>query len=418
MTRKIFRQIAAALVLTCAVASCNNGIEEWEPTPGPKPDPTPDPTPAEGLWSKRACETYDAICLYYQIKSGNAAGLFNENYPKGAGDGAASFLWPYDGMVSGFACLNRLGADVKYTDRVERFQAYYRNYAVMAVGGYGSSTDGKSGGGDRFYDDNSIVGIELVEAYRQTGDGKYLDRCAQIVDFLKTGKDNIFGGALWWCESNIHQPGNDSSNKPACANGYATWFLLQYYEVCPQSEKAEVLAIAKELYSWLYTNLRDPEDNTYWNSKGADGVINRTKWTYNSGAMIAGGLRLYKATGESKYLDQAKATADGAYNYFVRSRNGLPLAYPTNDPWFTIQLIKSYIELEPYHQACKNYINTFITFAEYAWNHGKASNGLFYEDWTGKNINPDRDKSLLMQAAAMESMAVIALYKGETIANN
>ncbi len=38
---------------------------------------------------------------------------------------------------------------------------------------------------------------------------------------------------------------------------------------------------------------------------------------------------------------------------------------------------------------------------------------FYYEDWTGKNINPDRDKSLLMQAAALESLATVALYKGE-----
>lgn len=71
--------------------------------------------------------------------------------------------------------------------------------------------------------------------------------------------------------------------------------------------------MAKEFYGWLYENLRDPMDNVYWNSKGADGVINKTKWTYNSGAMIASGLRLYKITGEAKYLQQAKDTADGAY---------------------------------------------------------------------------------------------------------
>ena len=174
-----------------------------------------------------------------------------------------------------------------------------------------------------------------------------------------------------------------------------------------------MLSLAKDLYGWLYTNLRDPSDNVYWNSKGADGNINQTKWTYNSGAMIAAGLRLYKATGDVSYLTQAKATADGSYNYFVKSRNGIPLCYPTNDPWFTIQLIKSYIELEPEYSACKAYIDVFISNLDYAWEHGRMGNGLFYEDWTGKNINPDRDKSLLMQAAALESLATVALYKGE-----
>lgn len=363
-------------------------------------------------WKSRAKETYLSIVRNYRIGTGAASGLFKENYPAGSGDGLASFLWPYDGMVSGLAALNRLGEDVGYVNAVENFQKYYRTYGAVAVGGYGSSTDGTNGGGDRFYDDNSIVGIEFVEAYRQTKDTKYLDRCAQIVKFLNSGRDDTFGGALWWNESYRNVPGNDSSNKPACANGFATWFLLSYYEFCPQSEKKQVLDMAKEFYGWLYENLRDTMDNVYWNSKGADGVINKTKWTYNSGAMIAAGLRLYRITGDAEYLEQAKATADGAYKNFVRNNNDL-FCYPTHDPWFTVQLIKSYIELEPEHTPCKSYIKTFVSYADYAWKHARSQNGLFYEDWSGRNPNPDRDKSLLMQAAALESFAVIALYTGE-----
>lgn len=398
---KAFAAASAAIVL----ASCGGDKEKYEPVnPGGGDD-----KPTTVNWTERAVEMYNTVNSFYQIGAGTAKGLYVEEF----GKGSISFLWPYDGMCSAFAALNALGHDVDYANRIERFQAYYRNSAVFNVGGYGSSTNGSTGGGDRFYDDNSIIGIELCEAYRQTKDPKYLTRCAQIVKFLKTGMDDTMGKALWWCESNINQRGNDSSNKPACANGFATWFLLQYYELAPEAEKAELLSMAETLYDWLYKNLRDPEDNVYWNSKQADGSINRTKWTYNSGAMVANGLRLYKATGDISYLNQAKATADGAYNYFVRPRNGLNLSYPTNDPWFTIQLIKAYIELEPNHKNCKNYIEVFVSNLNNAWKNGRDSQGLFYEDWTGKNINPSRDRTLLMQAAAIESLAVVALYKKE-----
>lgn len=411
MKNRILRQFAVCIVAIAAFSSCDSGVEEWNGDNG-NGNGTDKPA-AEVCWHERASDTYSAILSAYYIRSGSAAGLFNENSPKASGDGAASFLWPYDGIVSGLAALNRLGYDVDYVSAVENFQKYYRPSGAVATGGYGSSTDGVNGGGDRFYDDNSIVGIELVEAFRQTSDAKYLDRCAQIVRFLNSGLDDTMGRALWWNESYKNVPGNDSSNKPCCANGFAAWFLMSYYEVCPQSEKTGILDFARTLYTWLYDNLRDPSDNVYWNSKGADGVINTTKWTYNSGAMIAAGLRLYKATGDMSYLNQAKATADGAYNYFVKSRNGLALCYPTNDPWFTIQLVKAFIELEPEYPACRTYIDVFITNLEYAWEHGRMDNGLFHEDWTGKNVNPDRDKSLLMQAAALESLATVALYKGE-----
>ena len=158
--------ISAAAVCISAI-SCSKDVEEWNGNGGSKPKPE-----IVIDWKSRAKETYLSIVRNYRIGTGAASGLFKENYPAGSGDGLASFLWPYDGMVSGIAALNRLGEDVGYVNAVENFQKYYRTYGAVAVGGYGSSTDGTNGGGDRFYDDNSIVGIELVEAYRQTKDTK------------------------------------------------------------------------------------------------------------------------------------------------------------------------------------------------------------------------------------------------------
>ena len=413
MKRSLLRAIVPLLSALAVSCACSDGAkEEFIPVDGGGSGG--DKPAGKVVWHERAHETFGVIDRLYRVGSGATAGFYNENYPKGGGDLSASYLWPYDGLLSGVALLNKLGYDVDYAAKVERFQAYWRTSGAVAVGGYGSQTNGSAGGGDRFYDDNSIVGLNLVEAYRQLKNPVYLTRCGQIVQFLLSGEDDVMGGALWWCEGQKNKPGNGDSNKPACANGYAQWFLTSYYEFCPESEKAGVLALARRLYDWEYKNLRDPEDNVYWNSKGADGVVNTTKWTYNSGAMIAAGVRLYQITGEEHYLKEARATADGAYNYFVRGRNGIPLCYPLNDPWFTIKLVRSYIELEPYHKNCSRYIETFIADLERAWKDGRSSNGLFYEDWSGKHVNPDRDKSLLMQDAALESLGTIALYKGET----
>ena len=396
---------------TCAPAACGDPAKEQD-TPGNNNGNGGGKEQQTVVWHERAYETWLAIERLYGITTGATAGFFNENYPKGSGDLSASYLWPYDGLMSGVALLNKLGYDVGYKAKVDRYEAYWRPRAVRNIGGYGSSTDGTNGGGSRFYDDNSIIGINLVEAYKQTSDNVYLERAARIVDFLLDGEDNVFGGGLWWCESNINKPGDGDSNKPACANGYAQWFLLSYCDVCSASEKERALALAKRLYAWEYANLRDPEDNVYWNDRGADGNINTTKWTYNSGAMIAAGTRLYHLTGEKHYLDEAVATADGAYNYYVRSREGIPLCYPLNDPWFTVKLIRAYMELEPDYSKCTNYIEVFISNLEKAWTAGRMANGLFYENWTGK-ANAERDKSLLMQDAALESLGAVALYKKE-----
>ena len=83
-----------------------------------------------------------------------------------------------------------------------------------------------------------------------------------------------------------------------------------------------------------------------------------------------------------------------------------------NDPWFTVKLIRAYMELEPDYSRCTNYIEVFISNLNQAWTAGRMANGLFYENWTGK-ANAERDKSLLMQDAALESLGAVALYKKE-----
>lgn len=402
---KTILAILPALLFSCA----GDDVEKYIP-----PTPITPPEPGEEVvYHKRAKELFDVINQCYRINNGATEGLYNENYPKKDGDNAASFLWPYDGLVSGAAALHALGYDVNYTDMVNRFDVYYRTSSGnVNIGGYGSSTNGTNGGGTRYYDDNSIVGIDLVEAFSLTQDPAYLAKAKQIVEFLKSGEDNTFGGGLWWNEDEKNIPGNENSNKPTCANGNAILFLLNYYSICPQDEKADVLDFAKRLYNWTVANLRDPADGCYWNDKQASGSIREVKWTYNTGAMISNGVRLHKITGESSYLDSAIESSEGAYNYFVRPLNGLALAYPDHDPWFTTKLVRAFIDIEPYYKNAGNYIKTFINFLDYAYENARMTNGLYYEDWTG--ASPKRAEQLLMQDAALESLGIIALYKGET----
>jgi len=395
--KKIFYLLLTALMNT----SCADGSEPYI-----KPDDGGTP-PAETVSCHlRAKELFDLINQYYK-----AGDLFKESYPTQSGDGTYSYLWSYDALVSGAAQLHALGYNVRYSDIVNGFEKYYRQNAHNNnIGGYGSSTNGTTGGGTRFYDDNSIVGISLLEAFHLTQDATYLERASGIVPFLKNGIDSNLGGALWWNEDYRYNHSSAEANKPACSNGYATLFLLEYYKVCPEPEKQEILDMAKGLYDWMRTNLYDSSTKCYWNDRNANGSINRTLWTYNSGVMIQNGIRLAEITGNSQYLEEAKITAQGAYDYFVKIRNGV-LSYTDNDPWFNTKLLLAYIDLAPYSEAAKTYIETYYNFINNGYKKARLDTGLFYEDWTGGS--PGRYYLLLMQAAVVESYGVLGVYKGE-----
>ena len=279
----VFALTISVVVSMMASCACGSDVEKFDKPSGGGNKPKPEKV----VYNVRAKSLFDSINQIYRIKDGALSGLYLENYPAQSGDPSNSYLWPYDGLVSGVANLHALGYDVDYKSFVDRFEAYWTETGKRNVGGYASQTDGNTGNGDRFYDDNSIVGLDLVEAYNLLKDEVYIERAGRIVKFLKSGYDDTFGGALWWNESLINVPSDGNSNKPACANAFATLFLLRYYKICPNEQKSEVLELAQKLYSWLVQNLRDPEDNCYWNDKAANGgAINKTKWTYNSGAMI------------------------------------------------------------------------------------------------------------------------------------
>jgi hypothetical protein len=404
------KMLKYTLIATLAFAStaCGTDIEPVNPGKGGNGDIEPG---EQTDYKARAKEMYDIVRPLYLITSGAADGLYREE-----ADGTTqSFLWPFDGWLSCVNELHRLGYDVDYPNEVAKAQRYYTTGAgyPAQIPGYGSSTSGTTGGGTRFYDDNSIIGANLVEAYRVTGDARLLAWCKQIVAFLKTGEDDHLGGAMWWNENqkDPNAAGGDF-NKACCSNGYGTNFLLNYHSVCPADEKADVLAFAIRLYDWLYTNLRDPLDNTYWNARQALGAIQNTKWTYNSGIMIKNGLLLYKITGQSKYLDHAKATTTGVYNTFVRMNTTANiLAYPNNDPWFNTKLLTALIDIVPYMPAAKSYVDIYTAFIDYGYENCRTANNLFYEGWVSNPGDQGRYGNLLNQAAVIESYAAIARYK-------
>ncbi|MDR2361262.1 MAG: glycoside hydrolase family 76 protein [Prevotellaceae bacterium] len=404
MGKTIILTIAVMFTLT---ACGHNDVEPFMP---PGSGTKPDTGTTDIVYHQRAKELFDVVNRLYRITPTDEASLYREDLH----GSDYSFLWPFDGMISGAAALYRLGYPIAYEAMVDNYEKYSRPYAGdVSAPGYGSATNGSTGSGTRFYDDNAIVGVELVEAYVQTRQQKYLDRSAVVYAFLQSGLDTIMGEALWWNEDQRNRPGMDDSNKPACANGYATYFLLNYHAICPQTKKDSVLLFAQKLYEWLRTNLQDQSDKTYWNDKNVSGRINQTKWTYNSGVMILNGLLLFQITGEQRYLHEANGTAIGAYNYFVKPRNGLPLAYPDHDPWFNTKLLKAYIEIAPYLPAADTYVNTYIQLINHGYNRARTDNGLFYEDWTG--ASQGRYTNLLHQAAVIESYALIALYGNENI---
>jgi predicted alpha-1,6-mannanase (GH76 family) len=267
--------------------------------------------------------------------------------------------------------------------------------------GYASGLTTKNGGGRKFYDDNEWMGLELVEAYRTLKDPKYLQKAQDVFRFVISGWSDELGGGIYWRE---WKDGDPPPTKNTCSNGPAAVLAMKLYE---ETKDPAYLEWAQRILDWV-VKLRTP-DYVYWDHLNSDGSINKGAFTYNVGTVLEANALLYKATGEKRYLEEARKLADGSLAHFAKRDASAGLAFYPKTPWFNVVLFRGYIELyrvDP--EKKKKYIEAMRSNVLYAWEHARDSKGLFSKDWSGKTGIGEAHKRLLDKAPMVEFYALLA----------
>ena len=101
--------------------------------------------------------------------------------------------------------------------------------------------------------------------------------------------------------------------KHTCSNAPSAVLGVKLYRLTKDSKYLEK---AKETYAWTKKNLCDPNDHLYWDNINLKGNIAKEKYAYNSGQMIQAGVLLYEETGDEQYLRDAQQTAAGTDTFF------------------------------------------------------------------------------------------------------
>lgn len=164
------------------------------------------------------------------------------------------------------------------------------------------------------------------------------------------------GGGMFWQWQPIENPNANAAGdgKMSCINFPTVVAAMLLYDLAPADRKGDenpetwtnaygsftrphyetkdrYLEMAKEIYGWSAEKLGDMQtgmivDNRHGDSRGGHPLL------YNQGTFIGAASLLYKATGDSVYLDNAKAGADYSINEL--SKGGyLPWAHNPNNPY-------------------------------------------------------------------------------------
>jgi len=361
---------------------------------------------------QRAEKMYADIWKHYRVPA--YQGLFSEFFPSyktGSlnyfqGDKVktkeVSFLWPFSGVFSVTNVLLTIPSErrkyLPYLDSVSTGMEAYRDTTRSPIGyqAYPSRFEKD----DRYYDDNGLVGIEYMEAYFNTKNLVYLSRAKVVFKFIMSGWSDQLGGGVYWVEGHHDM-------KPACSNGMDMLVALKLYKA---TKDPYYLKWATRFYDWMKANLGDP-NGVYWNDKKtADGTVNKTYYTYNTGSMLQASVLLYQFTNDKKYLDEAEFIAKGAYQHFSNEKHDLNLNIKVDLPWFLTVLFKGYEEL--YHvDGNYRYIATINKDLDYAWQNTRDQYGFLTNNWTNDPVQMKKPKWLLDEACIAELYARLSILE-------
>lgn len=266
---------------------------------------------AASRWRRRALDGYAALQRHLYLPD---TGLYSEGLDPAPGENPYSYVWPLREATAATVDVDRLpGSGQRFAaDVADRFAGLER-YWDAGRGAYASYPPAPlGGGGDPFYDDNAVIGLELVRRYRMSGDEELLRRARRVFEFLPrawdTDPDVEHPGGMHWVEAGWN-PYRGAANVTSLASELAA----HLYE---ETGEPGYLDWARRTYEWVRAAL-SRGDGLYANGILLDGTVEETLWTYNSGSMIGAAALLHRATGERRYLDLAAADAAGAVDHWL-----------------------------------------------------------------------------------------------------
>ena len=243
----------------------------------------------------------------------NGTGLYREYAPAAPEDARYATEWPFsqahiaylDLAMTDAAAARFYGVALAKVRAAQ--QLYWSNTSTTGRAGYLARVVPPLGeGDDLYYDDNLWVGLAEVQHHRFSGDAASLKRAETIFELVRSGwsteLDAPFPGGIRWTQKEDNGDRNTVSNMPAAQLG------LRLYEIT--GDRA-YLDDALRFYRWTNAVLQRP-DGLYHDHLKRDGSVEKTVWTYNQGVPVAVNVLLRRATGEARYLDEARRIAAAA----------------------------------------------------------------------------------------------------------
>ncbi len=375
---RVRRLPVGPVVLLCAIASIGSLALSTTTAAAASSGQTIAQSVASSIDGQEALASYQALQqnLYERVD------LLYQGLPSNSCD-PYSCLWPFTNAMAGTEYLEaKPGGWINRSDvnaRLFGLLSYADLHEESPTGAtqppafQSAVSPPKGPGGNTYYDDNAWSALDLIEAYRLTGNRIDLTLAQDLFNFVVTGwdtsqTDGCPGGVFW--EDVIGSQRNTTANAANAEVG------LQLYQLTKDSGD---LWWAAAMYQWVNMCLKT-STGLYDDHVNPGGSINSTIWSYNQGAMVGAGVLLYQITGNLGYLAAAQDTAEAAVTYF-----GTGTTLQNQGPAFNSIYFRDLFVL---NRAEPNsaYGSEAQAYATYMWTQRNAS-GLFLQNGNTNGVN-------------------------------
>src|SRR5262249_32023375 len=139
----------------------------------------------------------------------------------------------------------------------------------------------KRGWSRDFFDDENWMALTLIRAYDVTHDAKYLARAESLfADIHQNGRTST---GIWW---------NRQHTQKATASNFGP--AITAARLNERTGKAWYKQAAQEIYDCWYSTMVNHTTSQVADHRNANGNVDWTKWTYDTGLAIGASIELYK----------------------------------------------------------------------------------------------------------------------------
>lgn len=234
----------------------------------------------------------------------------------------------------------------------------YWNPDLRPVPGYGPYPGNRGAAHRSWYDDEGWWGIAFYDAFRATGDRRYLASASRALAFLNSGWDPKAGGIYW-----------DTNRTFKASEGLVGGTLLAAY-LYKETHRPEYLALAKKYIAWADRSLRGPDG--LYSSRPTGGA----PMPYVEGPMAVAFAVLCKSTRDHAWCTRAEDLAGRTARRFPTLTMG---------PQYDAMYVRALLELYRL-DGKRRWYEIASAETRRAMVGARDRNGLYLRTWDGRPI--------------------------------